>query len=129
MTETPDYDEAEAARTYRDKVNAPLRPETIAALNERLASGDYPVRHVPRKQGADFYEEDEDLAKIRAAFEAGPPRFTVPPGRIEITYATRATTYEQEVLAELGIHAPTSETELDALIERVSRLIDDANQE
>ena len=88
-------------------VNTPLRPETIAALNEWLASGDYPVTLV--------------------GYEAA--RFTAPPGRIEITYATRATTYDQAVLAELGIHAPTSEAELDALIERASRLIQDATED
>ena len=106
MSEQPDRDEA-TNHTYRDKVNAPLRPETIAALNERLASGDYPVT----------------LIGCEAA------GFTAPPDRIEITYATRATTYAQEVLAELGIRAPTSETELDALIERVSRLIQDAAED
>jgi hypothetical protein len=129
VTEQPGYDEVEAARAYGDMVNAPLRPETIAALNERLASGDYPVTLVPRRQAADFYEDDEDPAKIRAAFEVGPHGFTVPLDRVEITYATRATTYAQALLAELGIHAPTSEAELDALIERACRLIQDAAED
>jgi hypothetical protein len=38
-----------AAHSYRDKVNAPLRPETIAALNERLAAGNMPTVLVPRR--------------------------------------------------------------------------------
>jgi hypothetical protein len=33
---------------YRDMVNAPLSPETITALGERLRSGDHPTRRVSR---------------------------------------------------------------------------------
>lgn len=44
------YDEAND-HTYRDMVNAPLRPETIAALNKRLAAGDVPVIKVESRGG------------------------------------------------------------------------------
>lgn len=41
----PEYDEAND-HSHRDRVNAPLRPETIQVLGKRLASGDYPVHYV-----------------------------------------------------------------------------------
>lgn len=45
-----DEERAEADR-YADMVNAPLRPETIAAIAERIKSGDFPVRKIkPREQ-------------------------------------------------------------------------------
>lgn len=40
--------ERDDGRSYGKAVNAPLSPETIAALNERLASGNYP-RYIRRK--------------------------------------------------------------------------------
>jgi hypothetical protein len=43
----PDADHA-----YRDAVNAPLAPETVAAINELLASGNPPVRKVTRRTTA-----------------------------------------------------------------------------
>ncbi|MCX4751760.1 hypothetical protein OG455_41645 [Kitasatospora sp. NBC_01287] len=38
--------EQQAASTYAAQVNAPLRPDTINALNERLTAGDCTVRKV-----------------------------------------------------------------------------------
>lgn len=45
-------DEQAGADRYAAMVNAPLRPETIAAINERLKAGDVPVRKV-KARGAD----------------------------------------------------------------------------
>jgi hypothetical protein len=46
-----DLDEADD-HSYREKVNAPLRPETIQAIADRIKSGDFPVRKVkPREHG------------------------------------------------------------------------------
>lgn len=49
MVDTTTGHDETADHSYRDKVNAPLRPETIAALNERLAAGNMPTVVVPRR--------------------------------------------------------------------------------
>lgn len=39
----------ETAPTYAEHVNAPLRPETIAAIRARLANGTMPRRHISKE--------------------------------------------------------------------------------
>lgn len=53
---TAGYDET-ADHSYRDKVNAPLRPETIAALNARLVAGNMPTVVVPRRKAVEGQPE------------------------------------------------------------------------
>jgi hypothetical protein len=61
--------EQDGADSYAAMVNAPLRPETIKALRERLASGDYPrrkvrLRDVPPARGMTDAEAAVILPKV-----------------------------------------------------------------
>lgn len=54
-------EELDSADRYADMVNAPLRPETIAAIAERIKAGDLPVRKV-RARVRDMGREPAVLA-------------------------------------------------------------------
>lgn len=58
----------QAEPSYADKVNAPLSPETIAALNAELASGNYARYRKPQKAAE---PEPEVIEVTREEFEEG----------------------------------------------------------
>ncbi len=70
----PEYDEAND-HSYRDAVDAPLGPETIEALNRRLAAGDLPTVVVPAQA-----REGVSPAAERATGHRGRP-YTPSPSR------------------------------------------------
>lgn len=64
-TELGTAEEVAEADSYAAMVNAPLRPETIAAIAERIKSGDMPVRKVKARESSLGLAKDTALAAER----------------------------------------------------------------